>query len=125
MVLSGTLDAAARLAVAVLVADRVALPNGEEGALTYDNGGGGGGSGKDDGDNDDDNHAGASVVGSIRGVDHGRAEIMNNFLMNNFLHVWLLVVSLPHIVASDGVFSMCDEIDSRSPSSARLFYPPL
>ncbi len=45
----------------------------------------GSGSGKDDDDNDDDDHAGASVVGSIHGVDHGRTfgghceEIMNNF----------------------------------------------
>jgi hypothetical protein len=64
------------------------------------------GSGKDDSDDNDNNHAGTSVVGSIRSVDHGgtfggcREEIMNNFL-----HVWSLVLPIPHIVASDHVFS--------------------
>jgi hypothetical protein len=64
------------------------------------------GSGKDDGDNDDNDHAGASVVGSIRGVDHGRTfGGRRKEIMNNFLHVRSLVVSIPHIVASDRVFS--------------------
>jgi hypothetical protein len=103
MVLLGALDMAARLAAAVLVADRAVPPNGEEGASTDDDGSGD--SGKDDSDDDDDDHAGTSVIGSIHGVDHGRTEIMNNFLMNNFLHVGSLVMSIPHIVASDGVFS--------------------
>jgi hypothetical protein len=102
-VLSGALDAATRLAAAVLVADGAAPPNGEEGMSTDHNGSGG--SGKDGGDNNNEDHAGASVVGSICGVDHSRTEIMNHFLMNNFLHVWSLVMLIPHIVASDGVFS--------------------
>ncbi len=109
--LSGALDVAACLVVAVLVADGAVPPNGEEGALTDDNGSGGkdngsSGSGKDDGDDDNNNHAGASVVKSICGVDHGskfggrRKEIMSNFF-----YVWSLVVSIPHVVASDCVFS--------------------
>jgi hypothetical protein len=118
-VLSGALDAAARLAAAVSVADGAVPPNGKEGTSTDDDGGGG--SGKDDGDNDDDDHAGASVVGSICGVDHGRTEIMNNFLVNNFLHVWSLVVSIPHIVASDGVFSHA----RRNRYEILVFRPPV
>jgi hypothetical protein len=91
---------------AVLVAEGAAPPNGEEGVSTDDNGSGGkdncggGGSGKDKGDDNNNNHTGASIVEGICGVDHGRTEIMNNFL-----HVWSLVVSIPHIVVSDRVFS--------------------
>ncbi len=109
--LLGELDAAARLAAAVLVADGAALPNGEEGASTDDDGSGGkdnggGSSGKDDGDDNYDDHVGASVIGSIRGVAHGRMfGGHRNEIMNNFLHVWSLVMSIPHIVASDRIFS--------------------
>jgi hypothetical protein len=111
MVLLGPLDAAARLAADILVADGAAPPNGEEGTSMDDDSSGGkdngsGGSGKDDSDGNDDNHAGASVVGSIRGVDHGRTFGGRcEEITNNFLHVWSLVMSIPHIVASDRVFS--------------------
>jgi hypothetical protein len=86
-------------------------PNGEEGTSTDDSGsggddGGGSSSGKDDGDDDNSDHAGASVVGSICGVDHGRTfGGCRKEIMNNFLHVGSLVVSIPHIIASDRVFS--------------------
>jgi hypothetical protein len=109
MVLSGALDVAAGLAAAV--ADGAAPPNWEEGASTDDNSSGGkdngsGGSGKDDSDKDDDNHAGASIIGSICSVDHSRTfGRRREEIMNNFLHVWSLVMSIPHIVASDHVFS--------------------
>ncbi len=113
MVLSGALDVAARLAVAILVVDRAALPNGEEGASTDDDGSGGkdngGGSGKDDGDNNNNNHVGASVIGSICTVDQGRTfGGRREEIMNNFLHVQSLVVSIPHIIVSDLVFS-CEQ----------------
>jgi hypothetical protein len=127
MMLLGALDAAAHLVVAISVADGAAPLNGEEGALMDDNGSGGkdndgGGSGKDDGDDDNDDHVGASVVGSIRGVDHGtmfggrRKEIMNNFL-----HVRSLVLSIPHIIATDRVFSCVRRHRYKIP----VFRPPV
>ncbi len=116
--LSGALNSVARLGVAVSVADGAALPNGEEGASTDDDGGGG--SGKDDSDDDDDDHAGASVVESIHGVDHVRTEIMINFL-----HVWSLVVSIPHIVVSYRVFSCVRQNRYKIPIFATPFHPPL
>jgi hypothetical protein len=126
-VLSGALDVAAHLAVAVSVADRAAPPNGEEGASMDDGGSGGkddggGGSGKEDGDDKDDDHAGASVVGSICGVDHGRTFGGRcEEIMNNFLHVWSLVVSIPHILASDRVFSRV----RRNRYEITVFRPPI
>jgi hypothetical protein len=64
------------------------------------------GSGKDNGDDNNDNHAGASIVGSICGVDHGRTfGERHKEIMNNFLHVQSLVVTIPNILASDWVFS--------------------
>ena len=81
------------------------------------------GSGKDNGDDDDDDdHAGASVVGSISGVDHGRTfGGRREEIMNNFLHVWSLVVSIPHILASDRVFSRV----RRNQYEIPVFRPPI
>jgi hypothetical protein len=79
-------------------------------------------SGKNDGDDDNDNHAGASVVGSICGVDHGRTfGGRRKEIMNNFLHVRSLVMSIPHIVASDHVFSRVQ----RNRYEIPIFRPPV
>ncbi len=80
------------------------------------------GSSKNDGDNDDDNHAGASIVGSIRGLDHGRTFGGRcKEIMNNFLDVLSLVMSIPHIVASDRIFSRVQQNQYKIP----VFRPPV
>jgi hypothetical protein len=45
--------------------------------------------------------------------------------MINFLHVWSLVVSIPHIVVSYRVFSCVRQNRYKIPIFATPFHPPL